>query len=88
MLLKDYEGAVASGQKGIRDNPQMFWPYSHAVSALGHMGRMKEATQTIAELLRVKPDFSLATIDETVLFKNPADRKHYLDGLCKAGLMG
>jgi tetratricopeptide (TPR) repeat protein len=86
VLIKDYEDAVVWGQKGIRDNPQMFWPYVHVASALGHMGLTKEATQAVAELLRVKPDFSTATIDETVRFRNPADRDHYIDGLRKAGL--
>jgi hypothetical protein len=64
----------------------MFWPYVHVASALGHLGRSREATQVVGELLRVKPDFSTATIDETIRIKNPADREHLLDGLRKAGL--
>lgn len=86
VLIKDYEDAVAWGQRGIRDNPQMFWSYVHVAAALGHLGRKKEATQAVAELLGVKPDFSTDTIDETVRFKDPADREHFLDGLRKAGL--
>jgi len=88
VLIKDYEDAVMWGQKGIRDGPKNFWPYAHVVSALGHMDLKKEATQAVTELLRVKPNFSIATIDETIRFKDPADREHYLGGLRKAGLPG
>ena len=86
LLIKDYEGAVEWGQRAIRDKPQVFWAYVHVASALGHMGRTKEAAQTVAELLRVKPDFSTETIDESIRIRDSADREHYLEGLRKAGL--
>ncbi len=37
-------------------------------------------------MLRVKPDFSSTTINETVRFRNASDREHLLSGLYKAGL--
>ena len=40
------------------------------------------------DLLQIKPDFSLATIDATIRLKHPADRAHLLEGLRKAGLEG
>ncbi len=88
LLLKDYEGAIEWGRKGIRDGPQSFWPHAHVTSALGHLGRQEQATRALADLYEIKPDFSVATIDETVRVKNPADRAHYIDGLRKAGLPG
>jgi adenylate cyclase len=86
VLTKDYEGAVQWGRKGIRDHAKMFWPYVHVASALGHLGRDEEAKRIVGDLLQLKPDFSAATIDETIRIRNPADREHFLEGLRKAGL--
>jgi tetratricopeptide (TPR) repeat protein len=86
LQLKDYDNAVEWGRRGIRDNENMFWPYISVSSALGHLGRIEEAEKTFAGLLRVKPDFSSTTIDETVHFRNASDREHLLSGLYKAGL--
>ena len=86
VLTKDYEGAVEWGRKGIRDNTKMFWPYVHVASALGHLGRSEEAKRVVADLLQVKPGFSMPTIDQTIKIRYAADREHLLDGLRKAGL--
>ena len=56
------------------------------MSALGHLERHDDAAQPIEDLMKVKPGFSIATIDETLRFARSADREHYLDGLRKAGL--
>jgi adenylate cyclase len=86
LLIKDYDGAVEWGRRGIRDQGDIFWAYAHVASALGHHGRSAEAEQVFADLMRVKPDFSSATIDETIRFRHAADREYYLEGLRKAGL--
>ena len=84
--LRDYDNAIDWGRRAIRDNENMFWAYTSVSSALGHLGRIEEAEKTFAGLLRVKPDFSSATIDETLRFRNASDREHFLSGLYKAGL--
>jgi adenylate cyclase len=38
--------------------PQLFWDPLLRVAALGQLGREREAAQALAELLRLKPDFS------------------------------
>ncbi len=86
LLIKDYDGAVEWGRRGIRDQEDIFWAYAHVASALGHHGHSAEAEQVFADLMRVKPDFSSATIDETIRFRHAADREYYLEGLRKAGL--
>ena len=86
LLIKDYDGAVEWGRKGIRDREDIFWAYAHVASALGHHGRSAEAEKVFADLMRVKPEFSSATIDETVRFRHADDREYYLEGLRKAGL--
>lgn len=86
LFIKDFDSAVEWGRRGIRDQKDIFWAYAHVASALGHHGRSAEAEQVFADLMRVKPDFSSATIDETIRFKHAADREYYLEGLRKAGL--
>ena len=76
------------GRRGVRDNAKMFWPYVQVAAGLAYLGRDEEAKRALADLLRVKPDFSMATFDETVRFKDPADRELLLEGLRKAGLPG
>ena len=83
---KDYEAAVEWGKRGIRDNENIFWAYVHVLSALGHLGRNDEAKKIFASLLQVKPDFSSATIDESIRIRNASDREHFFAGLYKAGL--
>ncbi|MDA9982115.1 adenylate/guanylate cyclase domain-containing protein [Gammaproteobacteria bacterium] len=86
LLIKDYDGAVEWGRRGIRNRENVFWAYAHVLSALGHMERFDEAKQVLADLLQAKPDFCSATIDDCIRFRNATDREHYLEGLRKTGL--
>ncbi|MFC1681148.1 tetratricopeptide repeat protein, partial [Pseudomonadota bacterium] len=88
VLIKDHESAVDCGRRGMREQAEVFWAYSHVLSALGHLGREAEAEQVLAQLLHIKPGFSSVTIDESIRFKNDLDREHYLEGLRKAGSPG
>ena len=86
VLIKDHDSAVNWGRRGIRSQENVFWAYAHVLSALGHLEHYGEAKQVLADLLQVKPDFCSETIDESLRFRNAADREHYLEGLRKAGL--
>ena len=86
VLNREYQDALEWGRKAITEQPGMFWPYVHVTSALGHLDRQAEAEQCLADLLKVKPEFSSATIDETIRFRRDTDREHLLYGLRKAGL--
>jgi hypothetical protein len=39
-----------------------------------------------AEILRIKPDFSVQDVERTEPFRDPADLEHLKDGLRKGGL--
>ena len=86
LQMRDYEGAIKWGRRGMRENESSFWAYAHVMSALGHLGRFKEAAKAYSDLLSLVPGFSSATIDETIRFKIKSEREHYLAGLYKAGL--
>ena len=86
LMNEEYEDAVEWGRRAISKRPEMFWAYVHVAAALGHLERHEEAAQTLKDLLKVKSEFSAATIDETIRFRRNADREHFLEGLHKAGL--
>jgi tetratricopeptide (TPR) repeat protein len=55
-------------------------------ASYAQLGRLDEARAQAAEVLKLDPDFSIATFTKTQSYKNPSDLEHYLDGLRKAGL--
>ena len=50
------------------------------------IGRVEEARAEAEEILRITPEWTIATSTRLVGFKDPEDRKHYIGGLRKAGL--
>jgi hypothetical protein len=49
-------------------------------------GREEEARAAAAELLKLKPKFSVKRFAKALPYKDPAELKRALDGLRKAGL--
>jgi adenylate cyclase len=60
----------------------------HAEIAACHaqLGSDEKARLHAQEVLRLKPDFSIADHVQGLPFKESRDREHHRDGLCKAGL--
>jgi adenylate cyclase len=56
------------------------------IASLGHLGRRDDARRIIAEVTSLRPDFSVAFVQTTHLYSDPAYMSHYVDGLMKAGL--
>jgi hypothetical protein len=50
------------------------------------MGNDEEAKAHAAEVLRMKPDFSVESYLESLPYRNQTDRQHYRGRLLKAGL--
>ena len=55
-------------------------------SCYGHLGRTEDARVAWAELLKVKPDFSLTQRARVLPYKDAGDFQRIVDGLAKAGL--
>jgi tetratricopeptide (TPR) repeat protein len=53
---------------------------------LGQLGREEDANWEAEEILALKPDFSITSERQQVLYKRPQDLDRYLEGLRKAGL--
>ena len=81
-----YEDALQWAKRALRQ-PNFQWSrYAVLLAALGQLGRREEARGYLEELLRQRPDFSLAFVRDTHLICDPDDLARYLDGLEKAGV--
>ena len=80
---KRYEEVVRSTR---HKNPLQYWDHAYLAAAFARLGREQEARAEAAEVLRMKPDFSILAYAKGDPFKNPADLKHLLDAFRAAGL--
>jgi adenylate cyclase len=61
-----------------------FFSLARMASCYAQLGRLDEAREKAAEVLRLKPNFHLLSL--TLNHKNPGDAEHWLEGMRKAGL--
>jgi len=76
-----YADAAEALRRCARPGP---WPLSRLAACYAQMGRMDEAAAVATEVLRLRPDFSLANIQ--LRQWNQAEAEHILEGMRKAGL--
>ena len=65
LFLGQFDEAAASARRAIRSSNSLIWAHTILVAALTKADRQAEAAQALAELLRVKPDFSLNFVEDT-----------------------
>jgi adenylate cyclase len=86
-IMARYEEALAWLEKAIHIPGAPYMPFAHLTAALGHLGRLDEARDMLAEVKRRKPDFSGDTIRNTVgRYGRQSCVEQVVDGLRKAGL--
>jgi adenylate cyclase len=81
--LRRFDEAVAAAKKALRKNQTFSTIYRCLASALAHLGREAEASQAVAGLLELDPDFR---ISERVPRGDVSGLQLYIGGLRKAGL--
>ena len=86
MLTGDYETSVEWARKALLQPGTQWSRYAVLIASLGHLGRRDDARRIIAEVTSLRPDFSVAFVQTTHLYSDPAYMSHYVDGLMKAGL--
>jgi adenylate cyclase len=64
----DLEQAIAFYRRGLSERPHAEWLYRHLASALAGLGRMDEARQAYAQMLRAYPDMTATKFREAMVF--------------------
>jgi hypothetical protein len=82
----DYEGAVSFARRALQSPTGVYFSRIVLISALGHLGRRAEAAKEIAELLKRRPDFTVALERRLRPYTDDTYREQFLDGLRKAGV--
>jgi len=86
--LGQYEEAASWSEKAVQHPNAPFMPFLHAAAALGHLGRLAEASAMLTEVKKRKPDFSADTVKGTVgVYGRHSGVDQIVDGLRKAGLL-
>jgi len=81
--LGRFDEAIAAAKKAISMNHTFSRPYLCLAAALAHLGREAEARETVARLLKLKPNFH---ISKWMARGGRWEAQTFIDGLRKAGL--
>ncbi|MDX1401983.1 MAG: hypothetical protein R3245_08680, partial [Kiloniellales bacterium] len=86
VMLKRFEEAIAISLESQRHLDSRIFSHLAEMSALGHLGREKEAENAVARALMKKPDATIAYVAEALPITDETCRKIFHDGLRMAGL--
>jgi adenylate cyclase len=82
----NYERAVTWLDQALELPNCQLWTRAHRVVALAHLGRQAEAAEQARQLRACDSRFDLAFTREKLFYVRDPKRRHYLDGLEKAGV--
>ena len=82
--LRQFEEAVATVKKALRQNPSYSPAYRCLASAFAHLGRDAEAREAAAHMLKI--DLAFTSISAWVARGGQSNAKLVIEGLRKAGL--
>jgi adenylate cyclase len=84
-ILEDYDKAVQFYRRGLEERPHAEWLYRHLACALSGAGRIEEARQAYAQMLRTYPDLTAAKFRGAMAF-SPTVLDRMVGNLRKLGL--
>jgi adenylate cyclase len=84
----EYEAAIETANRAIRENPKYPNPYRWRAAALGQLGRIEEAKSALEEAIAIAPASFDMYVRERVPWRRPEDHAHMVEGLRKAGWQG
>ncbi|MCH8842100.1 MAG: adenylate/guanylate cyclase domain-containing protein [SAR324 cluster bacterium] len=86
-LIAQYDKAVEVLQQGVSRFPDYYRGYLYLAAAYGALGRESEAEMAVAQVLRMRPNFTVEELEPWILqHKNPDHVEHLRNGLRQAGL--
>lgn len=87
IFRREFADAAVWARRAAQLPNAQYWAHAHLVSALGHLGDLEQAMGAIADLLRIKPNFTRDYAKSRLFYlKNPAQLALYTDGLRRAGM--
>jgi adenylate cyclase len=84
-ILQDYDKAAALYRRALGERPNASWIYRNLASTLSGAGRIEEARQALAEMLRSYPDLTVSKFKQAMVFSN-ATLDRMAENLRKLGL--
>jgi tetratricopeptide (TPR) repeat protein len=63
-----------------------WWIHCYIAACYAHLGQIEPAKRAALEVLRLKPDFSIADFERSEWWQDPVDVEHLKDGMGRAGL--
>ncbi len=82
----EYAKAIGNFNFALQTNPENEESRLWLAAAYAHVGEIEEAAWQLEQIRISGRDLSLQRIEDVIPFKDPAQRKHFIDGLYKAGL--
>jgi adenylate cyclase len=70
-VAQEYGEAVAFYRRALLERPHASWIYRNLTSALVGAGRIEEARQSFAEMMRHYPDLTVAKFMQAMVFSAP-----------------
>lgn len=87
LFARNFDLARDWAYKATRVPNCHYWGYAHRVAALGYLPHADERKLALAELLKVKPEFTCEFARRRLFYlKDPAQIALYLDGLRQSGV--
>ncbi len=87
IFRREFADAAAWARRSVQMPNAQYWARAHLISALGHLGDEDQAHRAVADLKRVKPEFSVAFARERLFYLKRSEQiEAYIDGLSKAGV--
>ena len=84
--LQRHEEAVAAFARSINRNAEFTPAHEYAAASYAHLGRLDDARAQAAEVLRLRPSFSIQREAAILPFRDPAMLARFVEGLRRAGL--
>ena len=87
LFAREFDLAHDWARKATRVPNCHYWGFAHRVAAMGYLQRADELETAVAELRKIKPDFTCQLARERLFYlKDPKQIALYLDGLRRAGV--
>ena len=85
-LTGETGSAVSAFEEAIRRNPDFLGGHVGLASTLGELDRKGDAINSVSEILRLAPSFSIRKYMAGLSYRDPAESARFEDGLREAGL--